>query len=482
MEGILRSVLTEAWARAVTAVPPGTDTAYRSLSLWHDTAGRGLDAPAGAARRHRRRRRDRRRRLHGPVDRVLPAAPRPVAARRWCSSRRSPASAPAGATAAGAPRCSRPRRSSCATGTAPDAPATCAWRCSTPSTRSAGSASAEGVDAHYVKGGTVVAARTPAPAAPRSGRGRSTPGARHRRGRPRAARPRRGPRRDSASPRVLGATYTPTARASIRPGWCGAWPGPSSGSAASSTSAPRHRAPGRPGRRRRTARVRAPYVLRATEGFTPRLPGAERAVAPVYSLMIATEPLPASFWASVGPGPVGDVLRPPAPDHLRPADRGRPAGLRRARGAVPLRLGHPAGYDRGPAVHAELERTLRELFPALEGHRVTHPGAARSASPATGWPRSCSTGTGLGGPAATSATASARPTSRAHPGRPRAGRDTARTRLPWVGHRRAWEPEPLRWLGINAGLRLTGATDLEERLTGRPARLGALLGKLTGGH
>ena len=63
------------------------------------------------------------------------------------------------------------------------------------------------------------------------------------------------------------------------------------------------------------------------------------------------------------------------------------------------------------------------------------------------------------------------------------GRDTARTRLPWVGHRsRRWEPEPLRWLGINAGLRLTAATDLEERLTGRPARLGALLGRLTGGH
>ena len=27
------------------------------------------------------------------------------------------------------------------------------------------------------------------------------------------------------------------------------------------------------------------------------------------------------------------------------------------------------------------------------------------------------------------------------------------TDLPWVGHRsKSWEPEPLRWLGINAGL------------------------------
>ncbi len=32
------------------------------------------------------------------------------------------------------------------------------------------------------------------------------------------------------------------------------------------------------------------------------------------------------------------------------------------------------------------------------------------------------------------------------------------TRLPWVEHRsRNWEPEPLRWLGVNAGLRLMTA-------------------------
>ena len=40
----------------------------RDSSLWHETAGRRLDAAARAARRPRRRRRDRRRRLHRPVD------------------------------------------------------------------------------------------------------------------------------------------------------------------------------------------------------------------------------------------------------------------------------------------------------------------------------------------------------------------------------------------------------------------------------
>jgi hypothetical protein len=39
------------------------------------------------------------------------------------------------------------------------------------------------------------------------------------------------------------------------------------------------------------------------------------------------------------------------------------------------------------------------------------------------------------------------------------------TALPWVGHRsRRWEPEPLRWLGVNAGLRGVMLTDAAERL------------------
>src|SRR5262249_20073982 len=41
--------------------------------------------------------------------------------------------------------------------------------------------------------------------------------------------------------------------------------------------------------------VRAEVVLRATEAFTPTLPGEERTLVPVYSLMIATEPLDDAF-------------------------------------------------------------------------------------------------------------------------------------------------------------------------------------------
>ena len=56
-----------------------------------------------------------------------------------------------------------------------------------------------------------------------------------------------------------------------------------------------------------------------------------------------------------------------------------------------------------------------------------------------------------------------------------------RTTLPWVGHRsRRWEPEPLRWLGVNAGLRAMTAADAEERLTGRPSVAARLMAPLLG--
>ena len=43
------------------------------------------------------------------------------------------------------------------------------------------------------------------------------------------------------------------------------------------------------------------------------------------------------------------------------------------------------------------------------------------------------------------------------------GRDTDLTALPWVGHlSRSWEPEPLRWLGVNAGRRLGASIDRAE--------------------
>ena len=40
--------------------------------------------------------------------------------------------------------------------------------------------------------------------------------------------------------------------------------------------------------------------MRATEGFTATLPGHKRTLVPVYSLMLATEPLPDEVWDRIG--------------------------------------------------------------------------------------------------------------------------------------------------------------------------------------
>ena len=46
--------------------------------------------------------------------------------------------------------------------------------------------------------------------------------------------------------------------------------------------------------------VQADVVVRATEAWTPTLPGFRRDIVPVYSLMVATEPLGEDFWSEAG--------------------------------------------------------------------------------------------------------------------------------------------------------------------------------------
>ncbi|MCU0301259.1 MAG: FAD-binding oxidoreductase [Candidatus Nanopelagicales bacterium] len=229
--------------------------------------------------------------------------------------------------------------------------------------------------------------------------------------------------------------------------------------------------------------VRAPFVVRATEGFTARLPGHRRTLLPVYSLMLATEPLPDDVWAEIGL-----AARETFNDarHLiiygqRTADGRLAFGGRGAPYHFASRV--EGGFDRVPAVHEGLWRTLVELFPVLAPYRATHTWGGPLGIPRD-WFASCGLDrrTGLawaggyvGDGVATSNLA----------GRTLAdlivGRTTELTRLPWVGHRsRRWEPEPLRWLGANGGLAVMSSADAAEARTGRPARRAAVFGRLLG--
>lgn len=227
-------------------------------------------------------------------------------------------------------------------------------------------------------------------------------------------------------------------------------------------------------------RLRADIVVRATEGYSPTLPGHRRVIAPVYSLMLATAPLPASSWKEVGL-----AQRETFSDfrHLiiygqRTADDRLAFG---GRGA-PYHFGSRirCSYDRAPAVFAELARVLRELFPATADVEITHTwggplGVPRDWFASVGLDRDSGVawaGGYVGDGVGTSNLA----------GRTLADlilrRDTDLVRLPWVNHQSPrWEPEPLRWIGANLGLRLMSSADREEERTGRSSRRAALFGR-----
>jgi glycine/D-amino acid oxidase-like deaminating enzyme len=216
--------------------------------------------------------------------------------------------------------------------------------------------------------------------------------------------------------------------------------------------------------------VRAATVVRATEGYTRTLRGEERTLVPVYSLMIATEPLPPSFWDQAGL-----AGRETFADHRHLVIYGqRTEDGRMAFGGrgAPYHFGSAIrpGYDRDAGVHEALHHTLVDLFPALEEAEITHRwggplGIARDWFTSVGLDRS----TGLAwaggyvGDGVSTTNLAGRTLSDLI-----LGRDTELVGLPWVGHRsKRWEPEPLRYLGINAGLRLAAGADRAEDRAGR---------------
>jgi glycine/D-amino acid oxidase-like deaminating enzyme len=231
--------------------------------------------------------------------------------------------------------------------------------------------------------------------------------------------------------------------------------------------------------------VTADVVVRATEGYTPGIGGYERAVVPVYSLIIATAPLSASTWDQIGL-----AHRETFSDHRNLIVYGQRTADDRlvfgGRGA-PYHFGSridPA-HDRDERVFASLWSTLLEMFPVLAGTQVTH-----SWGGALGIPRDWCASVGLD-PATGLAWAGGYVgdgvTTTNLAGRTLRdlvlGLTSDLTALPWVNHRSpAWEPEPLRWLGINAGLRVMTLADAEEQLTGRPSLAARAMAPLLGGH
>jgi glycine/D-amino acid oxidase-like deaminating enzyme len=230
-------------------------------------------------------------------------------------------------------------------------------------------------------------------------------------------------------------------------------------------------------------RVRAEVVVRAVEGYTPSLPGHHRRLLPLYSLMVATAPLSAQQWEAVGLAGRETF----ADDRHMVIYGQRTTDGRLAFGGRGAPYGFGSRID--PAVesrsriHDRVATTITELFPDLASVEITHRwggvlGVPRDWVPSVGLDR----GTGLawaGGYVGEGVAASNLA------GRTLADLITATaselTDLPWVGHRSPrWEPEPLRWLAINAGLALSSTADRSEDRTDRASWAGRTLHRFVG--
>ena len=218
----------------------------------------------------------------------------------------------------------------------------------------------------------------------------------------------------------------------------------------------------------RTARGRLDVgtVILATEGYGARLPGRERRLIPVHSMMVATEPLPPATIEELRLARrycFGNL------DHVvtygqRTADNRIAFGCR---GSYFYGSGLRLRFDPADPEFAAVRSTLLRFFPRLRGVRFTHAwggalGVSRTRRPSVcfdvgrriGW-----AGGYFGNGVAAAQLA----------GRTLAdlvlGRDSERVQTPWVNPPdagRDWEPEPLRWLGFRAARGLMERLDRAE--------------------
>ena len=229
--------------------------------------------------------------------------------------------------------------------------------------------------------------------------------------------------------------------------------------------------------------VRADVVVRATEAYTRDLPGRRRDLVPLYSLMIATEPLPDEAWEEIGLREMETF----ADDRRMVVYGQRTADGRIAFGGrgAPYRFG--SGIDTATessrAVHDRIAATLRAMIPAVGDAAITHRwggvlGVPRDWQPSVGLDRA--TGRAWAGGYVGEGVAAANLAGRTLADLIQ-GVDSDLVALPWVGHRsRRWEPEPVRWAAIDATRRLAGWIDRREAKTQRTPRVAAVLDRLVG--
>lgn len=217
--------------------------------------------------------------------------------------------------------------------------------------------------------------------------------------------------------------------------------------------------------------VAATDVVLATEAWLAELPGWERAVLPVYSLIVLTDPLTGAQADAIGwSGEECLSSHRLTVDYLSRTPDGRI--LFGGRGA-PYHYGsaiEPA-YDHHAATHALLRDQLVDWFPALEGIGFSHAwggplGMSRDLVPSWWYDDDAHVAAAYGYTG--QGVAASRVAGRVLADLVTTG-STPLDHLPMVGHRsRDWEPEPLRWLGARVVQRGLQRVDERAEQTGQP--------------
>ena len=229
--------------------------------------------------------------------------------------------------------------------------------------------------------------------------------------------------------------------------------------------------------------IDASIVLRTTEGYTESLSNQRRQVLPLYSMMVATEPLPQGTWEDIGlhqRETFGDGRRVVIYGQRTLDDR--------------LAFGGRGSYYFGSKRKARIlpddpmldivEKNLRDFFPALGDVAITHRwgglmGVTRNWRPCVSFDRH--TGLGSAGGYVGEGVAASNLAGRVLCELVSGGTSDL-ARLPWVGDSaKRWQPEPMRWAGARAIRFIGDLADRTERSSNAPSKLwGGLFDRLVG--
>jgi glycine/D-amino acid oxidase-like deaminating enzyme len=223
----------------------------------------------------------------------------------------------------------------------------------------------------------------------------------------------------------------------------------------------------------------ATTVISATEAFAKS--GRER--VPLYSLMVATEPISEKIWEQIGLNH-GESFAEAS--HLvtygqRTADNRLAVGGRGAPYLFGSLMRSTAEND--SQVHDQLIAMVRQWFPPLANTQFTHRwggavSVTRDWQPFANFNKTTGQAKAGGyvGDGVTLSYLAAKTLADLI-----LEKDSELTKLPFANHTPPlWEPEPLRWLGVNSVVKLIGLADREEVFTNRPSLIAKALSRVTG--